>query len=76
MKLNEYWATHHITKCMRFKKKCVNIFQRLHFFFHPNFASFIINEQGSRRNFSYTQTLGEIFLKNLLIEMFLVGFKK
>lgn len=25
---------------MRFKKKCVNNFQRLHFFFHPNFASF------------------------------------
>ncbi len=27
---------------MRFKKKCVNNFQRLHFFFHPNFTSFMI----------------------------------
>ena len=30
---------------MRFKKKCVNNFQRLHFFFHPNFAFSIIKNK-------------------------------
>ena len=34
-----------LTACMRFKKKCVNNFQRLHFFFHPNFASSIENNK-------------------------------
>ena len=29
---------------MKFKEKCVNNFQRLHFFFHPNFASSIIRK--------------------------------
>lgn len=37
----KFCDAHHITACMRFKKKCVNNFQRLHFFFHPNFASSI-----------------------------------
>src|SRR3990167_8803858 len=43
--LNKKFLQHRTTACMRFKKKCVNNFQRLHFFFHPNFASSIIENK-------------------------------
>lgn len=51
---------------MRFKKKCVNNFQRLHFFFHPYFCPFLLLEYNKEagKNIVYTQTLAEI-TKNL-----------
>jgi len=39
-------------------------------------ASTQIRFRFATANFGYSDTLGDIFLKNLFIKMFLVGFKK
>ena len=56
MELNECWATHHITKCMRFKKFAFYIFIRMANFFHPYFCPFLLLEYNKEagKNIAYT----------------------